>query len=166
MADLQLRYGQGQVKLEIPEKNIGEVVQPRKQQATKNIAGSLRQTLEKPIDITTQIYEPDAVVVLDPTLVDAIDVTSGLKKGGNVIINTIKKASEFNFPSEKVYTVNATDIAVRNGLGTQTNPIVNTAILGAYSKVVGNVSIEKILEAIDANAPAKKEENKKAEGTS
>jgi nickel-dependent lactate racemase len=54
MADIQLRYGQGQVKLEIPEKNIGEVIQPRKQQATKDIAGALRQALETPIDVTLQ----------------------------------------------------------------------------------------------------------------
>jgi len=54
MADIQLRYGQGQVKLEIPEKNLGEVIQPRKQQATKDIAGTLRRALEAPIGLTLQ----------------------------------------------------------------------------------------------------------------
>lgn len=52
MAEVQLRYGQGQVKLEIPEKNLGEVIQPRKQQATKDIAGTLRHALETPIGVT------------------------------------------------------------------------------------------------------------------
>jgi len=116
----------------------------------------------KPIDLKTQIYEPDSIVVLDPTLLDVIDVTKGLKEGGKIIINSSKKASEFKFGKAKVYTIDATKIAVKHGLGTKTNPIVNTAILGAYSKAVGNVGIEAIEEAIGEKVPRKKEENKKA----
>jgi nickel-dependent lactate racemase len=52
MAELQLRYGQGQVQLKIPDDNIGEIVQPRKQEASKDIAGSLRTALETPIKTT------------------------------------------------------------------------------------------------------------------
>lgn len=117
---------------------------------------------DKPIDIKTQIYEPDAVVVLDPTLLDVVNVTDGLKKNGLVIINSTKKSSEFNFKNALVFSVDATKIAVNNHLGTATNPIVNTAILGAYSKAVGNVGMKAIKEAIGENAPMKQEENKKA----
>ncbi|MFH0816125.1 MAG: pyruvate ferredoxin oxidoreductase subunit gamma [Methanobacteriota archaeon] len=117
---------------------------------------------EKPIDIKCQIYEPDAVIVLDPTLMDVVDVTSGLKAGGPIIINSKKDPKEFQLKAGKVYTVDASSIAVENRLGSKTNPIVNTAILGAFSKVVGNVSLKALLEAIQDNAPVKPEENKMA----
>jgi len=117
---------------------------------------------DKPIDIKTQIYEPDAVVVLDPSLLGMIDVTQGLKPGGIVVLNTRKEPSEFDFGDAKVYTVDATHIAVNNGLGTATSPIVNTAILGAFARAAGNVTMDAINQAIQENAPVKKEENKKA----
>jgi pyruvate ferredoxin oxidoreductase gamma subunit len=117
---------------------------------------------EKPIDVKTQIYEPDAVVVLDPTLLEVVDVSKGLKKGGIFILNSRKKPSEFDFGETKVFTVDATTIAVDNHLGTRTNPIVNTAILGAYSKAVGNVGMDAIRKAIMENAPLKPDENVKA----
>jgi pyruvate ferredoxin oxidoreductase gamma subunit/2-oxoisovalerate ferredoxin oxidoreductase gamma subunit len=117
---------------------------------------------ERPIDIRTQIYEPDAVVVLDPTLLSVVDVSKGLKKEGKVLINSSKKPSDFDFSERKVFTVNATEIAIKHGLGAKTSPIVNTAILGAYSKAIGNVSMKFIEEAIDVKVPRKKEENKKA----
>lgn len=116
----------------------------------------------KPIDLKTQIYEPDSVIVLDPTLLNVVDVAKGLKENGKIIINTSKKPSEFNFGKAKIYTIDATEIAIKYGLGTKTNPIVNTAILGTYSKAVGNVGMKAIEEAITEKAPRKKEENRKA----
>lgn len=117
---------------------------------------------DKPIDIKIQIYEPDVVVVLDTSLLEVVDVASGLKSGGIVILNSAKDPSKFDFGDAKIYTVDATSIAVENGLGTETNPIVNTAILGAYSKAVGNVDMESIFEAIENNVPVKIDNNKKA----
>ena len=45
---------------------------------------------EKAIRIKNQIYNPDCIVVLDPTLIDAVDVTSGLKENGLILLNTDK----------------------------------------------------------------------------
>lgn len=117
---------------------------------------------KEPIDVKTQIYEPDIVVVLDMSLLDVVDVTEGLKEGGKVVLNTAKDPSEFDFEDAEVFTVDATTIAVDNGLGTETNPIVNTAILGAYSKVAGNVKMESIYKGIENNVPVKHDENKQA----
>jgi pyruvate ferredoxin oxidoreductase gamma subunit/2-oxoisovalerate ferredoxin oxidoreductase gamma subunit len=117
---------------------------------------------EKPIDVKTQIYKPDAVVVLDPTLLEVVDVGMGLKPQGKVIVNSAKQPSEFDFGDAQVFTVDATTIAVDNRLGSRTNPIVNTAVLGAYSRAVGNVGMEAISEAIRENAPIKPDENIKA----
>jgi len=113
----------------------------------------------KRIDIRMNVYNPDAVVVLDPSLMDVIDVTEGLKEGGIIVINTAKKPEEFKLGNYKIATVDATKIALEHKLGSMAAPIVNTAILGAYAKAIGNVKIEYVLEAIRENAPAKKEEN-------
>lgn len=122
---------------------------------------------DKPIRIKTQVYEPDAVVVLDPSLLEAVDITSGLKKGGIIIINSRKSPDEFDF-SNPVATVDATAIAIDHDLGSKTAPIVNTSILGAYSKAMeilnseGKVDIEYILEAVEEEAPVKPKENVEA----
>jgi pyruvate ferredoxin oxidoreductase gamma subunit/2-oxoisovalerate ferredoxin oxidoreductase gamma subunit len=117
---------------------------------------------DKPIDIKTQIYEPDAVIVLDPTLIEVVDVVEGLKPGGIVVVNSMKPPSEFDFGDARVFTVDATTVAVDNKLGSRTNPIVNTAVLGAYSKATGNVGMDAIKESIKENAPVKPDENMKA----
>lgn len=117
---------------------------------------------EKPIDIKTQIYEPDAIVVLDPTLLEVVDVAKGLKPKGIIVLNTTKEPNEFDFGDARLFTVDATSIAVNNRLGTKTNPIVNTAVLGAFSKAAGNVGMDAIREAIKENAPIKPDENVKA----
>jgi len=119
---------------------------------------------DRQIDIKTQIYEPDVVVVLDPTLMEVVDVSAGLKSGGIVIINTTKSAKDFKgkFKNVKIFTVDATKIAVDNKLGTATNPIVNTAILGSISKATGRIKMDSIKDAIADSAPGKKENNQRA----
>ena len=117
---------------------------------------------DRRIDLRTQVYKPDCVVVLDTTLLHVVDVTAGLKDGGTIILNTQKQPSDFKFGKAAVFCVDATTIAVQNKLGTATNPIVNTAILGAFSRATGNVGMKAIEQAIVENAPIKTEENKKA----
>jgi 2-oxoacid:acceptor oxidoreductase gamma subunit (pyruvate/2-ketoisovalerate family) len=113
---------------------------------------------EKPIDVRMNVYSPDAIIVLDPSLLDVVNVTEGLKEDGTIVINTSKKPSDYDF-GYKVATVDATSIALAHKLGSSASPIVNTAILGAYSKAIKNVGIDNIMLAIKERAPAKKEEN-------
>ncbi len=116
---------------------------------------------DKPIRAKYQIYEPDYVIVLDPSLLGPVDVLRGLKKDGWILVNTIKTPKELkeklNFPH--IATVDATTIAIRHRLGSQAAPIVNTAILGAFAKVSGLVKIETVMDAIREMAPVKQEEN-------
>jgi len=115
------------------------------------------------IYLRCKIYEPDHVVVLDPTLIEAVDVTAGLQDGGFLIINSSKEPADFEFSGRyRVRTIDATAIALKYGLGSTAAPIVNTAILGAFSKITGLVGIDAITEAIREKAPIKKEENVKA----
>ena len=116
----------------------------------------------RPVRIKSQIYEPDYVVVLDSSLLKAVNVTQGLKNGGIVIINANKKPEEIKGIKGRIATVDATTIAVKHGLGSKEAPIVNTAILGAFAKASGVVKIESIVQSILESAPAKKKENAEA----
>lgn len=115
---------------------------------------------DKPIYDKSRIYTPNHVVVVDPTLVEAIDVTEGLKDGGVIIINSEKSPTSFKFPAKfKVATINATGIAVKHKLGTLAAPIVNTAIVGAVMKILNLTKLEPLLAAIKEGVPIRPEEN-------
>jgi 2-oxoacid:acceptor oxidoreductase gamma subunit (pyruvate/2-ketoisovalerate family) len=118
---------------------------------------------KKPIRVKSQIYEPNYVVVLAPQLVQSINVEEGLKEDGVVVINSNKPPDAFKeYVKGRVATVDAREIAIKNGLGTKTAPIVNTAILGGLAKASGIVKIESIIASIKDRSPAKKEENAQA----
>ncbi|RKZ21450.1 pyruvate ferredoxin oxidoreductase [bacterium] len=117
---------------------------------------------EQPVYIKSKIYEPQHIVVLDPTLIQAVNVTEGLKEGGWIIINTERKPEDFNFGPYKVATVDATRIAIKYRLGSKTAPIVNTAILGAVVNVLGLCRLDTLLDAVKEGVPVKPEENAEA----
>jgi 2-oxoisovalerate ferredoxin oxidoreductase gamma subunit len=118
---------------------------------------------DKPIIIRSQIYEPDYVVVLDPSLLKGIgkEIIAGLKPEGLILINTRHKDVKFE-GHNKIAIVNATESALKNSLGSKTSPIVNTAILGAFSKATGIVKLGSILESIREAIPIKTENNVQA----
>ena len=117
----------------------------------------------RPIHLRVNIYQPDHIIVLDPTLIGAVDVTAGLKQNGWILINSHQPPEVFSgLKGFRTATVDATSIAIRNGLGSRTSPIVNTAILGAFSKVSGLVGIDSIALAIREELSGKKDENAKA----
>ncbi|MCD6554243.1 MAG: 2-oxoacid:acceptor oxidoreductase family protein [Anaerolineae bacterium] len=113
-----------------------------------------------PIRIHTQIYTPDHIMVLDPTLLDVVDVTAGLKDGAWILINSTRPPHTFTFPDRyRVATVDANAIAVKYRLGPRNAPIVNTAILGAFARLTGIVSLETLCEAVRSAVPIHPEEN-------
>ncbi|HDJ27441.1 MAG TPA: pyruvate ferredoxin oxidoreductase [Aciduliprofundum sp.] len=116
---------------------------------------------ERPIRLKTLIYEPDIVVVLDPALLALVNVFEGLKEGGSVIINYGGDPSRLPVDRGKYrhFVVDATGIALDLGLGSRTNPIVNTAMLGAFAGATRLVSLETLERVVREGAPAKKEEN-------
>lgn len=71
---------------------------------------------DKEIRVHSNIYEPDYVVVVDETLLTAIDVTAGLKKDGGILVNTSKSADEIRPLLKgyegKVYTLDARRISM------------------------------------------------------
>jgi pyruvate ferredoxin oxidoreductase gamma subunit len=88
---------------------------------------------DEPIRTREKIYEPDIVVVLDPTLLDIVNVAAGLKENGVVVLNTTKSAKEVRQASgikAKLALVDASTIAME----TMGVPITNTTLLGAMLK--------------------------------
>ncbi len=111
---------------------------------------------DKPINIRSQVYTPDVVVVLDPTLLDAVNVLEGLKENGKIIINTPKKASELNLDTKaEVWTFDGTGIALELGLLVSGLPVLNTPMMGAYAKATGHISVEDAKKAIMNKWPGK-----------
>ncbi len=115
---------------------------------------------DRKVSLRCKVYEPDHVIVLDPALMQVVDVTAGLKDGAWIIINTEQAPEEIHLPVKfNIATVDAASIAVKHGLGSPQAPIVNTAILGAFSRVVGAVGLKAVLEAVREESPVRKEEN-------
>jgi pyruvate ferredoxin oxidoreductase gamma subunit len=114
-----------------------------------------------PIRARVSVATPDIVVLLDPGLLTVTDVTSGIKEGGTVVINTPKTVvdikKEVGGPW-KLAVVNASAIA-RETIGV---PIVNTTMLGAVVKATGVISLESLEEPIKERFGARAKANMEA----
>jgi pyruvate ferredoxin oxidoreductase gamma subunit len=98
-----------------------------------------------PITVHSNIYEPDFVVVVDDTLLEAVDVTAGLKEDGAIVINTTKDdeylKQKLNKYKGAIYKIDARTIS-EQALGKY---FPNTPMLAAIVKVSGVMSEEAFL---------------------
>ena len=104
-----------------------------------------------PIRVHSNIYEPDYVVVVDDTLLMSVDVTSGLKKEGAIVINTTKSMEEIK-PLLKgyegsIYTIDAKRIS-EEALGRY---FPNTPMLAAIVKVTKIMSEEEFIKDMEGS---------------
>jgi len=107
----------------------------------------IRISSREPIRIRAEIAQPDVVVVLDPSLLGVVNVTSGLKENGMLVINTRRSFDdiEARFKTKcKLAKVDATTIA-REVLGV---PITNTTMVGAVVKATAVVKLESLVEPL------------------
>lgn len=116
---------------------------------------------DAPVRLRCEVAEPDTLLVLDPTLIDAVDVTAGLKPGGGVLINSERAPEHYaeRLAHYRVATVDASAVAAAHGIGSRTQPIVNTAILGAFAQWSGLVSLDAVCTAILEEVPQHGEAN-------
>jgi 2-oxoacid:acceptor oxidoreductase gamma subunit (pyruvate/2-ketoisovalerate family) len=119
---------------------------------------------EDPILLRCEITDPDELIVLDPTLVGAVDVTAGLKLNGRILVNSPRDPRSYEKLGERfrVATVDANTIARSHNLGSRTQPIVNTAILGAFAACSRLVSLDSVCRAIAEEVPLHPDANVKA----
>ncbi len=102
---------------------------------------------KEPIRVRSKVYKPDAIVILDPTLLlSGASPTSGLKKDGKVVINSNKPVPEVKalFPDYDVAVVDATKIA-REEMGIT---ITNTTMMGSLLKATGILDLQALEEPV------------------
>jgi len=111
---------------------------------------------DKPIRRTCGIYEPDALVVLDPALTEQGGVTQGLKKGGTVVLNDTRKPREVDLGVKlrKVATLDATAMSAEL-FGARAIPITNTIMLGAIAKATEWVELDSLTGPIKHAFPGR-----------
>jgi len=100
---------------------------------------------EKPIRVHSAVYYPDAVVVLDETLLDTVDVAENLADDGIIIINTKHDAetieAKLSHQGAGVYLLDASGISLEE-IG---RDIPNTPMIGALVKASGRVKLDTVL---------------------
>lgn len=109
---------------------------------------------DKRIDLHSNVYTPNHVIVFDPTLLDAMNVTEGLDEKGTLLVNTKATAEEIRkktgFEGD-IVTLDATRIA-KEEIG---RPIANTTCLGAFVGISGITSLDNVKESIRGHLGSK-----------
>jgi pyruvate ferredoxin oxidoreductase gamma subunit len=110
---------------------------------------------DEPIDLHSMVYEPDIVVVLDPTLLKSVKVTEGLRKGGLIVVNyegSVEKLYQLLGVDKGEYRVFITP-ATKLALEILKRPITNTAMIGALLKAEKLVRFESLEKALYERFP-------------
>ncbi len=104
---------------------------------------------EKVIRMYGPVLHPKVVSIADATLIDSVNVTEGAPDDAIYLVNTSKDPKEVRQKlqakdSQKVYTVDATRIAVEC-FG---RPLPNSSMLGALCKATEVVSMDTLLDNV------------------
>jgi pyruvate ferredoxin oxidoreductase gamma subunit len=105
---------------------------------------------DRVIRLRSRVHHPDYIIIQDSTILDEVDVLDGLKEGGTVLINTEK-----SFPPPRGeglirwVEVPASTMAMEI-LG---KPLMNAALLGAFSLVTEEISFPSVEKAIQKRFP-------------
>jgi len=106
---------------------------------------------DTPIRTREPIAEPDALIVQDPTLLHQVDLFSGLRPDGYLLINSGRDLAELGlaelgerFRPERLLSVPATELA-REHLG---RPLPNAALLGGFAALSGALRLDSVIAAI------------------
>jgi len=118
---------------------------------------------QKKILIRSNVYTPDHVVVQDIKLLGNVNVCGGLRPGGSILINAKDVPENLEpFSGFRLAVVDATRIAVDNHLGTRTQPIINTAMIGAFARVLEMPPLDSVAAAIEKEIQVKTKQNVQA----
>ena len=106
---------------------------------------------DRPIRTREPVLAPDALVVLDATLVAQIDVFDGLRPEGCALFNTGRSLEEIGvaeqakaYRAERVFAVPATEIAIAR-IG---RPFPNAVMLGGLAAFTRIVSLDAVSAAV------------------
>jgi len=106
---------------------------------------------DREIRLREPVLEPDALVIQDPTLLHSVDLFSGLKSDGAVIINSTKDVADLGLdalverlPAGNIRSVGATELAMKH-IG---RPLPNAVMLGGLAAMTGVIKLESVIAAI------------------
>lgn len=104
---------------------------------------------DKPIEIRSQVYTPNAVTVFEDSLLSKVPVTRGMVKKGQLVVNSkVELSTDVRKMGEEagvsVYIVDADRIAM-DLLG---SPTVSTIMLGALANASGFVTADSLESAV------------------
>ena len=113
---------------------------------------------DREIRLREPVLEPDALIIQDPTLLHSVDVFSGLKPAGYILINSRRNFEELGianfateFPVHHVCNLGATELAMKH-VG---RPLPNAALLGGFAAISGEIEIDSVAEAIMEKFPGR-----------
>jgi len=109
---------------------------------------------DKSIDLRSQIYRPDFLVIMSPSQVDA-GIAEGTKDSTVLLVNMKEEEAKgrlANLPFT-AYAVDGTSIAMELGMEVEGMPVVNIAFLGAVSFVTELVPLEAVTDVLRENVP-------------
>ena len=110
---------------------------------------------KEPIQVYAQVYAPDVVVCIDPTLLDVVNPAEGLKAEGTLVINTEGEPKsirdKFGFTTGKVVTVDASTIAME----VMGRPFYNMPTMAAAVQATGVVDINTVIGEVLERYPGK-----------
>lgn len=104
---------------------------------------------DKELRLHCPVVHPQVISIVDATLLDAIDVSEGATEDAVFVVNTTMEPSAVRKKlkakkSQKVYTVDATKIAI-DEIG---RALPNSPILGTVAKVTGLISLDALLDDV------------------
>jgi len=116
---------------------------------------------DKPVRLRSQIYKPDYIIVIDPTLIESQKCFQSLKDGAKAIVAVREKTIIPEVKGVEIKTLLAEKIAIEI-IG---KPFANTILVGAFAKVTGQIKLDSVLKAVKSrfkNKPKLLEKNLQA----
>lgn len=111
---------------------------------------------DKEIRLREPVMRPDALIVLDTTLLHQVDLFKGFDPSGYMLINTTRSFDELGldefvsrFPAHHICAVSATELGLKH-VG---RPVPNAALLGSFAAVTGRVTLDSVAAAIRERFP-------------
>ncbi|MBW1897004.1 MAG: 2-oxoacid:acceptor oxidoreductase family protein [Deltaproteobacteria bacterium] len=105
---------------------------------------------DEPIRLRARVDEPDYLILQDVTILKEEDVMEGLKEGATVLVNTEKEPDELGLEGSFRLITFAAERLAREILG---RPIMNTALLGAFTAITREISLDAALKAVRSKFP-------------
>lgn len=101
---------------------------------------------DQPIRAMTNVYHPDCIICIDPTVSQVVDIFAGMKPGGTVVLTTKSSLDQLKLP-DHVARVGLCD-AVGIALAIFQRPLTNAIMLGAFARTTGLLSLDALKEAL------------------